>query len=243
LLTGLLSCGVCGGGMEVLSSKSGGHRTFSYRCYVARRKGPACCTNKLPVPMADADAAVLRAIESTLLDPRVVKKALAHAERAIARDRKAGDVDTLQGELVACEKAISRLTSAIAAGGDLPTLVTALETQERQRKELTSRLEAARAPKPELDSASVRAQLESYLTDWQGLLRGHVYQAQQILRRLIKGRLTMTPQQPSGFGRPYYAFAGCGTVRPLLGGIVRLLASPTGLNQLDKIGGIVRIAA
>jgi hypothetical protein len=163
--------------------------------------------------------------------------------RAVKRP-EGGDVDTLQRELRECEKAIRRLTSAIASGGDLPTLVTALETQERQRKELTTRLEMARTPKPELDSATVRAQLESYLTDWQGLLRGHVYQAQQILRRLIKGRLTMTPQQPSGFARPYYAFAGCGTVRPLLGGIVRLLASPTfaswnqigaWLNRLDAL--------
>jgi hypothetical protein len=168
LLTGLLSCGVCGGGMEVLSSKSGGRRIFSYRCYVARRKGPACCTNKLPVPMADADAAVLRAIESTLLDPRVVKKALEHAERAIARDRKAGDAETLQGELTECEKAIRRLTSAIASGGDLPALVAALGAQDRQRMELTTWLETARMPKPELDSVAVRAQLESYLTDWRG---------------------------------------------------------------------------
>jgi hypothetical protein len=105
LLTGLLTCGVCGGGMEVLSSKSGSHRTFSYRCYVRRRKGESCCTNALAAPMLETDAAVLRTIESTLLDPRVVKKALEHAERAIARDRSAGNVDEMQAELNECEKA------------------------------------------------------------------------------------------------------------------------------------------
>ena len=49
LLTGLLTCGVCGGGMEVLSSASGGRRRYHYRCYVARRKRPACCTRTADV--------------------------------------------------------------------------------------------------------------------------------------------------------------------------------------------------
>jgi hypothetical protein len=44
LLTGLLVCGVCGGGMEILSSGLNGRRSYHYRCSVARRKGPACCT-------------------------------------------------------------------------------------------------------------------------------------------------------------------------------------------------------
>jgi hypothetical protein len=180
--------------MEVSSSKSGGHRTFSYRCYTGRRKGEACCTNAQAADMLATDAAVLRAIESTLMDPRVVLKALEHAEHAIARDRNAANVEKLEQQLSDCEKAIRRLTSAIASGGDLPTLVAALETHERQRVEIHARLELARMPRPELDSAAVRKQLESYLVDWRGLLRGHVYQAQQILRRLVIGRLTTTPQ-------------------------------------------------
>jgi hypothetical protein len=55
------------------------------------------------------------------------------------------------------------------------------------------------------------SELRGYLTDWRGLLRGHVGQAQQVLQRLIAGRLTMTPK-----GK-HYTFAGVGTVKPLLG--------------------------
>jgi len=79
--------------------------------------------------MADVDASVLSAIEAQLLDPRVVKRALAHAEQAIARDRKATDVDGIHADLLECERAIRRLTSAIASGGDIPTLVSALQLQ------------------------------------------------------------------------------------------------------------------
>ena len=100
---------------------------------------------------------------------------------------------------------------------------------------LEARLEAARAPNPKLDAVAVRAQLETYIVDWQGLLWGHVYQAQQILRGLIVGR-TMTPQQVGVLGkRPYYTFSGVGTVKPLLGGAIRNLASPTpaSWNQIE----------
>jgi hypothetical protein len=74
-----------------------------------------------------------------------------------------------------------------------------------------------------IDPATVRQQLKDYLKDWRGLLLGHVGQAQQVLRRLVVGRLTFTPREDG-----FYAFTGKGTVRPLLGGVIRNVASPTG---------------
>jgi hypothetical protein len=53
------------------------------------------------------------------------------------------------------------------------------------------------------------------------LLRANVQQAQQVLRRLVKGRLTFTPRGD------HYEFSGTGTFKPVLTGIVRNLASPT----------------
>jgi hypothetical protein len=55
------------------------------------------------------------------------------------------------------------------------------------------------------------------------LCGGHVPQMQQILRRLIVGKLTCTPKLNGD-----HEFVGRGTVRPLLAGVVRKLASPTG---------------
>ena len=51
---------------------------------------------------------------------------------------------------------------------------------------------------------------------------------QQVLRRLVIGRLTFTPQADG-----YYAFSGKGTVQPLLGSVVRMLASPTGFEPVS----------
>ena len=92
---------------------------------------------------------------------------------------------------------------------------------------MQTRLDALQEPRQTLDPAAVRQQLKGYLRDWQSLLLGHVGQAQQVLRRLVIGRLVFTPQE-GGF----YTFVGKGTVRPLLGNVVRMLASPTGFEPV-----------
>jgi site-specific DNA recombinase len=229
LLVGLLTCGECGGSMEVLSSASGGTRQFHYRCLVARRKGPACCGNRLPADMGATDAAVLRAVQGALLDPRVVTRAITYAERAILRERHAGEAEAIARELAECEQAARRLTSAVAEGGDLSPLVAALAAQEARRTELRDMLAAAKRPRPAFDQPSIRQALDGYVRDWVGLLRGHVPQAQQVLRRLVRGRLTMTPVREKRGG--FYRFEGIGTVRPLLSGLVPKLASPKGLQS------------
>ncbi len=106
------------------------------------------------------------------------------------------------------------------------SLVTALERYERRREDLHARLDILRAPQPTYDPATVRRTLERYLHDWQGLLRGHVHQGQQVLRRLIVGRLNFVPTEDG-----YYTFSGTGTVQPLLSGVVRNWASPTGRTE------------
>jgi hypothetical protein len=80
-----------------------------------------------------------------------------------------------------------------------------------------------------LDASAVRAKLRSYVGDYRKLLRGHLPQMQQILRRLVVGKPTFTPKLNGD-----YEFSGRGTVRPLLAGVVRKLASlmPVSWNQI-----------
>jgi hypothetical protein len=127
---------------------------------------------------------------------------------------------------------VRRLTAAIVKGGELTALVVALETHERQRREGSARLAALHSPVPRFDARTVRRELGDYLIDWQKLLSGHVHQAQQIVRRLVKGRLTMEPQAAG-----YYTFSGTGTVRPLLSGVIRNLASPPSHGDYRDVAG------
>jgi DNA invertase Pin-like site-specific DNA recombinase len=79
LLTGLLSCGSCGGSMFVHSHDHRHHRRFYYACMVYHLRGRGICKNNLESPMPDTDAAVLAAVERDLLRVQVLVTALAKA--------------------------------------------------------------------------------------------------------------------------------------------------------------------
>ena len=229
VLVGLLRCGSCGGAMEVVSWKSGARRVFAYRCYRSRRQGRAVCPNRLPLRMSDADNAVLDAVEKTIMSPTVIARALVLAEAEIVRDGTARKHETLAAELAQLEAEVGRLTAAIKRGGDLDPLLDAIRESEARRADLRHQIAALEAPSlsPRLNADEVRAKLKSYVADYRKLLRGHVPQMQQMLRRLIVGKLTFTPKLNGD-----YEFVGRGTVRPLLAGVVRKLASPTGFEPV-----------
>ena len=94
--------------------------------------------------------------------------------------------------------------SGAEVNGELESLVATLQTYKQCRKEIELQLVVLREPPTDLNSPDIRRKLRGYLSDWQGLLRGHVHQAQQVLRRLVKGRLTLTPTSDG------YRFDGVG---------------------------------
>jgi hypothetical protein len=238
LLTGLVTCAVCGGGFEVLSRQHGRRRAFVYGCSVHRRKGAAVCPNALVVPMEEADESILTAIEDTLLDPSIVTDALEHAVATIDAQRGADRREPLQVELEALDRAVARLTAAIAAGGELGPLVDALRLQEARRQEIRATLKVLDEPVPSVTSDVVRGRLSTALADWRGLLRAHVAQGQQVIRRLIRGKFRFVPREDKT-----YAFNAIGTLRPLLGGLVHKLASPTGFEPCPMVEACVVIHA
>jgi hypothetical protein len=225
VLVGLMRCGMCGGSMEVVSRKSGSRRVHAYHCYKARRQGASVCTNKMPVRMADADDAVLDVVEKELMNPKVVERAFAIAEAEILHDGTARRREALAAQLAKCEAEVGHLIATIKCSGPSDPLLAAFRETETQLADLRHQifvLDGTR-PSPQLDADAVRAKLRSYIAGYRKLLRGHVPQMQQILRRLIVGKLTFTPKLNGD-----YEFAGRGTVRPLLSGVIRKLASPTG---------------
>ena len=78
------------------------------------------------------------------------------------------------------------------------------------------------------------------LEDWRGLLGRHIGQALQILRKLLVGRLVVTPEGD------HAEVAGTGTLGPFLSGVIlpKGMASPTGTDTLWKgeSRGFVRAA-
>ena len=232
LLPGLAKCSVCGGGLIVRTRPHGRTRTAFYACGSYHYRGD--CTNSLEVPMARVDEAVLAAIESRLFGPGVVEDVLADAMRAIgpAGLSRADEAQSARAGVDVIDAEIERLTEAIAQGGHLPSLVLKLKTKEQDRDALRARVSAATRATETADTepATVRAALEARFADWRGVLRRQIPQARQILKKLLVGALSFTPQ---GTGREgAYLFAGEASLTKMLACDTHpfMVASPPGFE-------------
>ena len=137
------------------------------------------------------------------------------------------EIDRVEGEL-------TRLVDAVASGAaGAGELLAAVHDRARRRDELQAQLEALRGREWATwrMTGTVRRDLTRRLTNWRGLLRRHAPQGQQILRKLIDGRLLMTPYPDDT--PAHYRFEGTGTLVGLLAGIVPLkVASPRGTDPI-----------
>lgn len=125
LLTGLLRC-QCGSSFEALSGTHGKRRAFVYGCAAQRRKGRTICANDLVLPMAAGDEQVFEAVMAGLLTPSILSDAVQRAMTELSRtDNQTGP--TLEEQAVALRAELQRLASAVATGGDSPTLLAAIQ--------------------------------------------------------------------------------------------------------------------
>ena len=85
LLAGLATCGSCGGGMIVETSDG---KYARYAC--SRRRQNGSCTNKLRVPVEEANEAVMRAVEQHVFTPEAIEKVVRLAETEDARSQQSG---------------------------------------------------------------------------------------------------------------------------------------------------------
>ena len=189
LLPGLARCGVCGGSIYVKSRSHGRTRKHFYGCTSFHQRGRSMCSNGAELPMDCVDALVLDAIESRILAPEVIEQAigLALARLRPALDELHAEETTLAQQRTAVETELLRLGQAVAAGGELTTLVDAMREREGVRKQIAER-EAALSRRSRTGRMTDESLLEALRTrakDWRALLRGHIPQARQIVKKLL----------------------------------------------------------
>ena len=80
LFSGLVRCGVCGGGMTLVSgSPRREHRRFG--CGFHREKGPRVCPNGLTVKVGTVESRLVAAIQEHVLHPEAVRYLIAVVNR------------------------------------------------------------------------------------------------------------------------------------------------------------------
>jgi site-specific DNA recombinase len=196
LLTGFAVCGQCGGTLTVRTRNKGRRIAIFYVCSAYHHRGRAVCTNNLEGRLPDADEAILSKLETQLLAEDVIAEGM---RRAIERSRQGSpDADARRERtreaLTRIETELERLTAAVLAGGEAATLVQAMRERERQRSALQRELNALERPRTPLpDVGQLQATLRARLGEWRPLLRAHVPQSRQMIRKLVRGRIVFTP--------------------------------------------------
>jgi site-specific DNA recombinase len=228
LLTGLLSCGACGGTMFAHRHGHQNRLHFTYMCTAHHVRGRAVCKNGLEATMPVADSAVLAAVERDVLRIEVLETSLWKALAMLqppggvvdSRDRE------LRAELARLEAEVARLAAAIAAGGELSALLAALQERERRRAYVTAELAGlGRERRNGFDAERVLDELRVQLGDWQAMLHQETRPARQALRALLAGRLIFRPQERGG--ERFYIFEGPGTISTIIAGVLpTAFASP-----------------
>ena len=113
----------------------------------------------------------------------------------------------------------------------METVLTANKLREQRRSELQAMLTRldGLATAPPLDLGALRPRIVELLKDWRGLAARHVQATRQLLRKLLVGRLTFSPDDGQ-IGVIH--FKGQGTLAPIIGRLelqgVQGLVAPTG---------------
>ena len=233
LLAGVAVC-VCGASIEARTRQQGRRRVLFYGCSAYHRKGKHVCANGLTMRADVLEEAILGTVEKVVLDPSVVQAALDEAVDRIIGDCGEKKQAELREECQRLDEELARLGQAVANGGESTTLVAEVHKREARRAEIEAamKMRSHQNFSKWRSKTSVRKDLEGRIHDWRGLLRRRAAQGQQILRKLIDGRLLLTPHADKT--PAYYEFEGTGTLTGLLAGIVpHKLASPTGFEPVS----------
>jgi hypothetical protein len=145
LFSGLMRCGVCGGGFSKISEAHFG-------CSTARNKGETVCGNRLTIRRDALEATVMEGLSTRLMDPDLFKVFAQEFAAEWNRLQAEGEssLDRVRSEHQRVCRQIDRLIDALADGEPAARLKDKLREFERRRLELQRELETAKAPAPRL---------------------------------------------------------------------------------------------
>jgi hypothetical protein len=225
LLAGMLRCGVCGGKMVSLRRRSrpGGKLHLYYACWTSRGRGTTVCNSRRLVPMERLHDMVVTIFQEDILTPARLEQVIRDLARTDehAPERAAEVRRSLEADLRRVKGRIANLTEAVAAGGEVKSLIAAIKTAEREHQDIRGRLKHAdglQKAAAAWDVSAYREKVMALLEDWQGALEAAPQIARQILRKLLISDIIVTPGQDAA-GR-WFEFEAQGTYRRIVYGVI-----------------------
>ena len=170
--------------------------------------------------MEDLDRDVLAYFERDVLSPRIIERTIRRALelRAERPDEAAARRQALEHERQRLQAELRRYADALGTTGPVPEILEAIETRKRRRAEVQAQLEHLDGLNLAMawGDSDLAKRIEARLSDWNGALLRQAETARQILRKLLVGRLVLTPDE----ARRTYTLTGQASYGRLMAGIV-----------------------
>jgi DNA invertase Pin-like site-specific DNA recombinase len=202
LLSGLIRCTVCGGGMTLQGRGT-------YGCSAHRERGT--CGNVRLVPAAALESRVIEGVKARMLTPAAIAEAVGRwrAEDDAERTATLRDRGQLEAELAELQRRIGRASDAYEAGHyELDELAARTGPLKARQAELQDRLAQAEAPRAVPLHPRAADHYRELLEDLAAALEGEdALDAREAFRALIE-RVDFTPLE----GRGAYALQVHGKV-------------------------------
>ena len=201
LLSGLMTCGVCGGGVVHINAERVG-------CFNARDKGT--CSNLLTLRRDELETLVLEGLEKHLMEPALVETFCEHYTRHINRlvaEHNAG-LNADRDELERVNREVARLVKALLDGVPAAQVKDKMLELEERQQTLEKRVRNAKEM-----PVSLHPNLAGYYREQIGRLREALQcpdrreQAAAALRPLID-RIELTPVGRDGQEIPSISLHG-----------------------------------
>jgi site-specific DNA recombinase len=194
LLSGLLKCGLCGGGMTI-------HRSDRYYCSARREKGT--CNSDCGIAAPELESRVLGGLRDLLLgNQALVDEFAAEFKRELTRLRRQqhGDSRRLSRDLGEVERGIRRCLEFITGGDGEPGLVRdRLRQLEERRSEIIAEMKIRQGNQVVEIHPNLPDIYRSKVSNLQEVLEDETArpQAVEIIRSLID-RIEVRPGLPRG---------------------------------------------
>ena len=142
LLSGLIKCGVCGGGFSIVREKT-------YGCSAAKNKGT--CSNRATIKREILEESVLAGLKENLMEPELVKEFVSEYHRELNRLNSSAeqDIDRARRDIDKIDREMDRLVQAIKDGVKASRVAEELDSLEEKKAELSGKVRQApvRAPR------------------------------------------------------------------------------------------------
>jgi site-specific DNA recombinase len=187
LFSGLMRCGLCGGGFAKIS-------LHHFGCSTARNKGT--CANLLTIRRDMLEATVLDALRHRLMDPELYAIFVTEftAEWNRLQASTGAGLAAKRSELAEVKRRIDGMIRAIEEGLYEPSMKARMQGLERRREALEAELATASEPKPRLHHGLAEIYRQKVATLQEALAAEDGHEAREAIPALIEA-IVLVPDE------------------------------------------------